>query len=550
MPLSLEPSFVELLPCRVQSLNLVLHVPESSQISCSGGIEAGCINMSGKYSLTIDVGTSVSKVTLYDEGFREISKVKDEIFTSYPEPHFFEQDPNQWWDNVKREIKEVLSQVDPGEISGVGVCAQMHAPILVDREGTVLFPSLSWPDLRAIEITDEISSKTGIFQPYYTSLAPKILWIKRSHPNVVQRAYKILLPKDYIRMKLSQTFCTDLNDASGTGMFDEGKREWMKPVVDYLGIDIDQLPEPHRSEEIVGGITEKAGEETGLVEGTPVITGSSDNLGRALDRKAASAGDLLIYLGSGAMIEYISETGARPKGTYRSILGVAGTAPQWFKNNFGGEDQVRAQRLGVDTLQLLDSEAGELSPGAGGLLFLPHLMGERAYEGRTRSEPSNFNPYARGVVYGLCLGHTKRHLYRAILEGTVYQLLLCWERIRTLNPGIMANRVLATGGGAKSRVWRQIIADAFDLPVYLPKEMETGSLAIACLISVANGLSRTFDEAVSRINNPLFDPVRPNKVNWSAYQKMFALYKKLEGDLREMFTSSPTGLKPYEPRLG
>jgi xylulokinase len=493
--------------------------------------------MSGKYSLTIDVGTSVSKVTLYDEEFREISKAKDEITTRYPEPHFFEQDPNQWWTNVRREIKEVTSQVNPKEIKGVGVCAQMHAPILVDKKGNVLFPSLSWPDLRTVEITDEINSKTGISQPYYTALAPKILWIKRSNPTLIGRTYKFLLPKDFVRMKLSNTFCTDLNDANGTSMFDDSKREWMKPLVDYLGINIDQLPEARRPEEIVGGITKEAAKETGLIEGTPVITGSSDNLGRGLDRAAASARDLLVYLGSGAMIEYISETGARPKGTYRSILGIAGTAPQWFKNNFGEEDRMRAEKLGIDTLQLLDSEAGELKPGAGGLLFLPHLMGERAFEGRTRSEPSNFNPYARGVIYGLCLGHTRRHVYRAILEGAVYQLLLCWERIQLLNPGIVANRIVASGGGSKSRVWRQIIADAFGLPVYQPKETETGSLAIACLISVATNASKTFEEAVGRIKNPLLDPVQPNNENWSTYQRMFALYKKLEGDLKELFTS-------------
>jgi len=495
------------------------------------------MGLRGKYSLTIDVGTSVSKVTLYDEAFREVSKAKDEITTNYPQPHYFEQDPNQWWTNIRREIKEVISRVDPKEIKAIGVCAQMHAPILADRKGNVLFPSLSWPDLRTVETTDEIASKTGISQPYYTALAPKILWINRSDPRLIKRTHKFLLPKDFVRMKLSSTFCTDLNDANGTSMFDDAKREWMKPLVDYLGISIDQLPEVRRPEEIVGGITEEASKETGLLQGTPVIAGSSDNLGRSLDRAAASARDLLIYLGSGAMIEYISETGARPKGTYRSILGIAGTVPQWFKNNFGAEDRVKAEKLGIDALQLLDSEAAELEPGAGGLLFLPHIMGERAFEGRTRSEPSNFNPYARGVVYGLCLGHTRKHVFRAILEGCVYQLYLCWERIQSLNPGIAANRIVASGGGSKSRVWRQIIADTFDLPVFLPKETETGSLAIACLISVADGTSRTFDEAVARIKNPLLDPVQPSKANWPKYQQAFDLYKRLEGDLKGMFTA-------------
>ncbi len=150
------------------------------------------MGLRGRYSLTIDVGTSVSKVTLYDEAFREVSKAKDEITTNYPQPHYFEQDPSQWWTNIRREINEVASQVDPKEIKAIGVCAQMHAPILVDRKGTVLFPSLSWPDLRTVKTTDEVTSKTGISQPYYTALAPKILWIKRSNPGLIKRTHRTL----------------------------------------------------------------------------------------------------------------------------------------------------------------------------------------------------------------------------------------------------------------------------------------------------------------------------------------------------------------------
>jgi xylulokinase len=493
--------------------------------------------MQTRYLLAIDVGTSVSKVILYDDQFRKISEAQDEIETHHPKPHLFEQDPNQWWKKVRRGIREVVAKIDPREIVGIGACAQMHAPILVDKGGSPLYSCLSWPDLRAVEITEDMSLDTGVYQPFYTATAPKILWIKRNHPQLIEKTYKILFPKDFIRMKLSNTFCTDLNDAKGSGMFDGEKRAWMDKIVDYLGISEEKLPDPRPSEEVVGGVTGEISEETGLIEGTPVIAGASDNLGRALDRTAASARDLLVYIGTSAMIEYISESGAKPKGTFRSILGVAGTAPQWFKNNFCEEDRIRASEMGVSTFNLLDSESEELEPGAGGLVFLPHIMGERAFEGKTRSEAGNFNPYARGVIFGLCLGHSRRHIFRALMEGTAYQLYLCWERIQSLNPGIVANRIVASGGGAKSRVWRQIVADVFGLPVWMPKELEAGTIAVACLISVSSGAHRNFEDAVRHIKNPLISAVEPVEEHLAKYRDMFGLYKGLEERLKDLFSS-------------
>ncbi|MHA2313667.1 MAG: xylulokinase [Candidatus Hermodarchaeia archaeon] len=490
--------------------------------------------MNTRYLLAIDVGTSVSKVIAYDETFRKITDARDEITTYHPQPHFFEQDPNQWWLNVRREIDEVVTKINPKEIIGIGVCAQMHAPILVTKEGGPLYSCLNWPDLRTVEITKEMNRTLAVKQSFYTSMAPKLLWIKRNHPKLLEKTYKILLPKDFIRMKLSNTFCTDWNDAKSTGMFDVKKGTWIEEIVNYLEIDTKKFPVPQKSEEVVGSIPRDIAEKTGLIEGTPVITGAPDNLGRTLDRTAAHAKDLLVYLGTGAMVEYISESGAKPQGTFRSILGVAGTVPQWFKNNFCKEDMLNAQKRGVDTYMFLDSKAQTLEPGAGGLVFLPHIMGERAFEGKTRNEPGNFNPYARGVLFGLCLGHSREHIFRAIREGSVYQLYLSWERIQSLNPGITANRIVVSGGGAQSRFQRQIIADVFGLPVWVPKETETGSLAVSCLIAVSAGLQQDFTDAIQQIDNPLSKLVEPIESNRGKYHKTYALYKRVEEDLKDL----------------
>jgi len=162
-------------------------------------------------------------------------------------------------------------------------------------------------------------------------------------------------------------------------------------------------------------------------------------------------------------------------------------------------------------------------------------MGERAFEGKTRNDVGNFNPYARGVIFGLCLGHSREHIFRAIREGAAYHLYLCWEKIQSLNPRIVANRIITSGGGGKSRFWRQIIADVFSLPVWVPKELETGSLAISCLISVSAGIYRDFKEAIKQIKNPLVDVVEPIEENRIKYRRMFSLYRKLEEDLKDLF---------------
>jgi sugar (pentulose or hexulose) kinase len=219
------------------------------------------------------------------------------------------------------------------------------------------------------------------------------------------------------------------------------------------------------------------------------------------------------------------------------ILGVAGTAPQWFKNTFCQEETAKAKQQGIGTYQLLENEATKIEPGANGLIFLPHLMGERAYNGRTWGEKGYLNPFARGVFFGLCMGHTRMHMYRAILEGITYHLRLCWQHIQEQNPGGSANLIIATGGGAQSHLWRQIIADTFNLPVCRLKELETSTLGLACLISVATGIHKNFQEAVAKVENPTIDEVKPIARNLNIYKEMFKKYGRLETDLEPIFKS-------------
>jgi xylulokinase len=212
--------------------------------------------------------------------------------------------------------------------------------------------------------------------------------------------------------------------------------------------------------------------------------------------------------------------------------------PQWFKNLFCHEEQARAKVLEIDVFQLLDDEAAKVDPGAGGLIILPHLMGERAYGGRTLSDDHRLNPLAHSVFYGLCMGHTRAHIFRAIREGVAYHLRLCWEQIQANNLGSEANLIVATGGGAKSRLWRQILADTFNLPVYRLQELETSTLGLACLIAVGIGKYSTLQEAISHVTNPKTEPLQPISENLAQYTAMFEKYKQLE-----------LGLEPYFQQL-
>jgi xylulokinase len=497
--------------------------------------------MDNKFFLTCDIGTSVTKTVLYDDCFNSIMSASEENVSTYLKPCWIQQDPNQWWVSVSSQIKKITQAVDPNAILGVAVCAQMHAPILVDQMGTPLFPCLSWPDQRTVQLVDEVSVETGVKQPYFTSTAPKILWIKRSIPGILDKMYKVLLPKDFIRMKLSDTFVTDITDARGTSMYDTAHNQWERKVVDYIGLDYCTLPEVLPSEKVVGAISEQVAEKTGLITGTPIITGSADfSIGRTIEQSILQPKNILIYLGTGPGIWWMSSPDSCNRSTRDRlcILGVAGSMPQWFKNLFCQEEQAQAKMLGIDTFQLLDDEAEKVDPGSDGLIILPHLMGERAYGGRTLSLSKRLNPFARGVFYGLCMGHTRAHMFRAIREGVTYHLRLCWDQIKAANPGSMANLIVATGGGAKSRLWRQILADTFNLPVYRLKELETSTLGLACLIAVGTGKYSDLREAISHVKNPKIEHVQPISDNLTLYTKMFEKYRQLELGLEPFFQSS------------
>jgi len=480
-----------------------------------------------KYFLTIDLGTSALKVMLYDSDFHVASKWVEETETIYPKPNWAEQDQNRWWEITVNSIKKAVegAEVSPNQIMGIGCCAQMHGLNLVDEECRPLYRCLIWPDLRSIPQAEAIRRDTGLdIHPYYT--AAKLLWMLDNHPDVVDEAYKILLPKDFIRAKLSNTFCTDVSDAEGTELFDRQKGTWNKKLVDYIGVPYEKLPDIYPSTAMVGKVSKEAAEKTGLLEGTPVIAGSGDDSIGVVQQTLNPVNSALVYLGTApALLAYRS---THKEGQDWPFLGGwlsagGGAVIKWFKEEFGYIEEEVAKRVGTDPYKLLDEEASKVEPGSGGLLFLPHMMGER-------SPP---NPESKGVVFGLSLGHRREQIYRAILEGITYHLKAILDSAIEVDPGIRVEKAIVFGGGAKSALWREIIANVFGLPTCTLSEAETTTLKLACLIAVGLHLYKDFPEAAKCLDVFIVGGVEPSKEIQKEYERLYRSYRGLDEKLFE-----------------
>ena len=478
-----------------------------------------------KHFLTIDLGTSALKVMLYTSDFHVASKAVEETRTIYPKPNWAEQDQDQWWMITVSSIKKAVERagVSPSQIAGIGCCGQMHGLNLVDKECRPLHRCLIWPDLRSIPQAKVIRRDTGLdIHPYYT--AAKLLWMLDNHPDVLDEAYKILLPKDFIRAKLSNTFCTDVSDAEGTQLFDRKEGTWNRKLVDFIGVPCEKLPDIYSSTAVVGKVSKEAAEEAGLLEGTPVIAGSGDDAIGVVQQALNPVSSTLVYLGTAPAVLVYRST--REEGLEWPFLGGwlsagGGAAIKWFKEEFGRVEEEAAEQAGADVYRLLDEEASKVEPGSGGLLFLPHMMGER-------SPP---NPESKGVIFGMSLGHTRQQIYRAILEGITYHLRAILDSAKEFDSGIKVENALVFGGGAKSPLWREIIANVFGLPVYTLSEEETTTLKLACLISVGIGLYKDFPEAAKQLDLSLVGRAEPRKEIHERYEELYVSYRELDEKL-------------------
>ena len=418
--------------------------------------------MSG-YLLGIDAGTTACKIVLFDLNGKVVAESSGEYPIIYPKPTWAEQDPDSWWKIVVENIQAVLKKacLNGEEILGIGVDSQREAVVPIDKEGKKLWNSIIWLDKRTLAQADRIKKLipmdlvikiTGVPIDYFYSAA-KILWMREEAPEVFNKAWKLLFPKDYIAYRLTGEIATDYSMASRTMLFDINKLEWSDEICSKLQISMDLLPKVKPSWEIVGEVTKEAANLTGLKKGTPVSCGGGDRPCEALGAGVIEPGYINIGTGTGTVITTplakpkVDEAGridccchvVPNRWEYEVLILTTGASLKWFRDSFCYEELIKGKEEGIDPYVYLDKLAEKVPIGSNGLFYYPYLMGAKA---------PKFNNLAKGVFYGFTLGHSKGSFVRAILEGVAFQYA---ESIEILNKlGISVKEASIVGGESKS----------------------------------------------------------------------------------------------------
>ncbi|HEX8684419.1 MAG TPA: xylulokinase [Ardenticatenaceae bacterium] len=502
------------------------------------------------YLLGIDVGTSGIKALLINEGGAVHARAtSDEYEFRTPHPLWAEQDPADWWKAAVESIRRVLAEgnVQPSQIAAIGLTGQMHGLVLLDAAGEVLRPCIMWNDQRTAKQCAAITERVGAERvvqltgnpvlPGFT--APKIAWVREHEPEVYGRAAHVLLPKDYLRYRLTGDFFSEVSDSSGTSLFDVGARRWSDEMVEALDIPREWLPEVTESPVASTRVSAEAAQATGLLEGTPIVGGGGDQAATAVGMGIVAEGLVSAALGTSGVVFAASERyRVEPRGRLHAfchavpgmwhLMGVMLSAAgsfRWYRDALGEAQQAEAREAGRDVYDLLTETAAEAPAGCEGLIFLPYLTGERT------PYP---DPNARGVFFGLTLRHGRAHLTRAVLEGVTYGLRDSLEIMRDL--GLTFEQVRASGGGARSQLWLQILADTFDTEIVTVNATEGAAYGAALLAAVGAGIYPTVQEA-SAAALQVTGRTRPGAavaVYEDFYPRYRALYPALKGEFEAL----------------
>ncbi len=499
------------------------------------------------FLLGIDIGTSGTKTVLFDDRGNTIASDLQEYPLYQPKVGWAEQDPEDWWRATYTSINNVVlkSGVNIADIKGVGLSGQMHGTVLLDKNNTVLRKAIIWCDQRSTQECEEITSIIGkerlieiTANPALTGFtASKVMWVKNNEPEIFSQIKKILLPKDYIRYKLTGEFATEVSDASGMQFMDIPKRQWSNEVLDKLGIEKSFLGKVYESQEVTGQVHSQAAKQTGLKEGTIVVGGAGDQAAAAVGNGIVRPGVISSTIGtSGVVFAYADKVSIDPKGRVHTfchavpntwhIMGVtqgAGLSLKWFRDNFCIEEKRTAELLDIDPYVLMDQEAEKVAAGSNGVIYLPYLMGERT---------PHLDANARGVFFGLSAKHGKQEMLRSVLEGVVFSLRDCLEIIKEM--GVDISEVRASGGGGKSKLWRQMQADIFGTNINTINSSEGGALGVAILAGVGAGI---YDNVAQACDATI--EVRttqgPDMILNEKYQKNYTIYKQLYQSLKQDF---------------
>jgi xylulokinase len=501
------------------------------------------------YLLGIDIGTSGTKTILIDETGHVKARATQEYPLYTPKPQWSEQDPADWWTATCGTIRAVLqaSGIDPREVQGIGLSGQMHGSVFLDENNTVLRRALLWNDQRTQAECDWITATVGrdkivalISNPVLTGFtAGKIIWLRNNEPEIYAQVRKVLLPKDYVRLMLTGEYATEVSDASGTALFNVRKRVWADEMLDALGIPRDWMAQVYESPETSGRITEQAAALTGLAPGTPVVGGGGDQAAGAVGNGIVETGIVSSTVGtSGVVFAFSDEPVVDPELRLHTfchavpdkwhLMGVmlsAGGSLQWYRDAFCQPEKVVSGALGRDPYELICAEAATAPVGSEGLIFLPYLTGERT------PYPDS---YARGVLFGLTRRSDRAQVARAVLEGVAYGLRDSFEIMAGMKLPI--RQVRASGGGARSAIWRQIQADVTGYTHVTINVDEGPALGVALLAGVGTGVYASVAEAC-RATIQVQDSTEVCAVNHVAYDRFHVVYQSLYAHLKSDFAA-------------
>jgi xylulokinase len=496
------------------------------------------------YLLGIDVGTGGTRALIIDSEGRVVSSATEEHepFAS-PRIGWAEQDPEDWWRACGSAVGKALDRgkLRADQIACVGFSGQMHGAVMLDGQDTIVRPALIWCDVRTEKQCEGLSRKIGQERLIQLTCNPalpnftltKFLWVRENEPHNWDRVRSVMLPKDYVRFRLTGCRAIDMADASGTLLLDVANRRWSGEVLQAAGIDGSLLPELFESPDVCGAVSVEGAAFTGLKAGTPVVAGAGDQAAGATGMGIVTPGTVSATIGTSGVVFAATDRPALDAGgrlhTFCHavpgrwhVMGVtqaAGLSLRWFRDHFGaGADD------GRDPYERLTEEASKAPAGSDGLLWAPYLMGERT---------PHLDPNARGALIGLTASHGRSHVIRSILEGVVYSLKDTFTLFEEMN--VPVSRIRLGGGGARSLLWRQIQADVYDREVEMVEAEEGAAYGAAILAGVGAKIWNSVDEACDRVvriagkTAPQPDEMQKMKDGYKAYRRMYEAIRTVTG---------------------
>jgi len=500
-----------------------------------------------EYALGIDVGTSGTKAILVKPDGSVVASATYEYPLHMPQPGWCEQDPHDWWDATISAIGRVMADAGakPKEVRGLGLSGQQHGSVFLDKDGGVLREALLWNDQRTGAQCEWIHRTIGFekvveetLNPVLTGFqAPKIVWLRDNEPDLFRDLCMVLLPKDYVRYRLSGHYATEVSDAAGTSLLNVPRRNWSEVMVEGIGLALDMLPEVYESPVASTALSAAAADRLALWAGLPIAGGGGDNACSAVGNGVIAEGIAAVSVGtSGTVFSPMLSPAMDPKLRVHTFchavpgqwhaMGVmlsAGGSLRWFRDTLANETKEQAAAQGVDAYDIISGEAAKTPIGAEGLLFLPYLTGERT---------PHADPNARGAFVGLGLRHTKWHLARAIMESVCYGLRDSLEILREMR--LPLREIRATGGGARNAFWRQMQCDTFGAPLVKMAVEEGAAFGAALLGGVAGGLWPDVPAACAATVRTQ-EPVSPDAAAAAEYERYYRVYRDLYPALKPVF---------------